>query len=70
MKTRKGQEKPQKYATWRVKTAGRRDDNHKEIQGNRAETLLPHVANRMAGVGCQHPVAQSVMRVSSHDVCG
>ena len=70
MKTQKGQEKPQNYATQRVKTAGRRDDNHKEILHNRAETLLPLVANRMAGVGWQHLVAQSVMRVSSHDVCG
>ena len=67
MKTQKGQEKTQKYAIWKVKTAGRRDDNHKEIQGNRAETLLPLVANRMAGVGWQHPVTQCVMRVSLHD---
>ena len=58
MKTQKGQEKPQKYATWKVKTAGRRGDNHKEIQGNRAETLLQLVASRMAGVGWQHPVTQ------------
>ena len=70
MKTRKGQEKPQKHTSQRVKTASRRGDNHKAIQGNRAETLLPLVANRMAGVGWQHPVTQSVMRVSSHDVGG
>ena len=68
-KTRKRQEKPQNYATQRVKTASRRGDNHKEILHNRAETLLPLVANRMAGVGWQHPVAQCVMRVSSHDMC-
>ncbi len=69
MKTQKGQEKPQKHPSQRVKTAGRKGDNHKEILHNRAETLLPLVANRMAGVGWQHLVAQSVMRVSSHDVC-
>ena len=50
MKTQKGQEKLQNYATQRVKTAGRRGDNHKEILHNRAETLLPLVANMMAGV--------------------
>ena len=46
MKTRKGQEKTQKYATWKVKTAGRRGENHKEIQGNRAKRLLLLASNR------------------------
>ena len=70
MKMQKGQEKPQKHTSQRVKTASRRGENHKEIQGNRAETLLPLVANKMAGVGWQHPVTQCVIRVSLHDVGG